>query len=152
MFVGFFPYCLNDRSVVANIRPNGDERTKKELKAGTGFFHVVCGPNMNSDLIGRRHPTASTIIPSTVHSEPQWRSEEDSEEHTEDSASSSADEREPLHSEAHQQQQQPSCYLSAVETPFSGNIGLTPNHPGNPSLRSLSREDQPRRSRLVCLD
>ena len=118
----------------------GQDRFTEEIeKRKTKFFHVVCGPNM-ADLIGRRHPTASTTIPSTVHCEPQWRSEEDSEEQTEDSASSSSDEREPLHSEAHQPppQQQQSCYLSS-ETPFSG--GVTPNHPGNPSLGSLSRSN-----------
>ncbi|XP_057365537.1 teneurin-a-like [Daphnia carinata] len=79
-----------------------------------------------ADLIGRRHqPTTATLASSTVHCELQWRSEEeDSEEHTEDSASSSSDEREPLHIEA--AQQQPS-YLNAE--PFNNHV-VAPNHPG----------------------
>jgi len=96
-----------------------------------------------ADIGRRQQPTTATLASSTVHSELQWRSEEeedDSEEHTEDSASSSSDEREPLHIETAAQQQQ--CYLansSSESQPFSNHIGVTPNHPGNPSLVSLSR-------------
>lgn len=101
-----------------------------------------------ADIGRRQQPTTATLASSTVHSELQWRSEEeedDSEEHTEDSASSSSDEREPLHIEtaAQQQQQQQCSYLatSSESQPFSSNHigGVTPNHPGNPSLVSLSR-------------
>jgi hypothetical protein len=100
-----------------------------------------------ADIGRRQQPTTATLASSTVHSELQWRSEEeedDSEEHTEDSASSSSDEREPLHIETAAQQQQQQCsYLatSSESQPFSSNHigGVTPNHPGNPSLVSLSR-------------
>jgi hypothetical protein len=111
-----------------------------------------------ADIGRRQQPTTATLASSTVHSELQWRSEEEeddsAEEHTEDSASSSSDEREPLHIEsvAQQQQQQQQCYLAnhSESQPFSSSsnhIGVTPNHPGNPSLVSMSRPN----SRLLLL-
>ena len=117
---------------------------------------VACGRNM-ADIGRRQQPTTATLASSTVHSELQWRSEEeedDSEEHTEDSASSSSDEREPLHIESAAQQQQQQCYLAnhSESQPFSSNhIGVTPNHPGNPSSVSLSRPQFLPPLQLFCL-